>query len=80
KADSGSWLTESSNIFRFYDGYASLPIDTKNHLPTAKKSYDLVLNHGFMTQLSKAQYGFSDMLVGKNCFFLNHDAYFCLPS
>ncbi|MEX5485284.1 hypothetical protein IC611_01885 [Proteus mirabilis] len=33
-----------------------------------------------MTQLSKAQYGYSDMLVGKNCILLNHDAYFCLPS
>ncbi|EHF3471979.1 insecticidal delta-endotoxin Cry8Ea1 family protein [Proteus mirabilis] len=80
QADSGAWLTESAPIFRFYDGYASLPLDTKNHLPTAKKSYELDLNHGFMTQLSKAQYGYSDMLVGKNCILLNHDAYFCLPS
>ena len=57
-----------------------LPLDTKNHLPTAKKSYELDLNHGFMTQLSKAQYGYSDMLVGKNCIFIKSRCLFCLPS
>ncbi|MBG3130170.1 hypothetical protein I4674_10235 [Proteus mirabilis] len=78
--DSGAWLTESAPIFRFYDGYASLTLETKNHLPIPQKSYELDLNHGFDTQLSKAQFGYSDMLVGKNCILLNKEAYFCLPS
>lgn len=78
--DSGAWLTESAPIFRFYDGYAALTLETKNHLPTQQKSYELDLNHGFDVELSQAQYGYSDILIGKNCILLNQDAYFCLPS
>ncbi|MER1959597.1 hypothetical protein KC821_00615 [Proteus vulgaris] len=78
--DSGAWLTESAPIFRFYDGYASLLLETENHLPVPQKSYELDLNHGFDTKLSNAQSGYSDMLVGKNCILLNQEAYFCLPS
>lgn len=79
-AKSDSRLIESAPIFRFYDGYASLTLETKNHLPIPQKSYELDLNHGFDTQLSKALFGYSDMLVGKNCILLNKEAYFCLPS
>lgn len=78
--NSGAWLTESAPIFRFYDGYAAMTLETENHLPIQQKSYELDLNHGFDTQLSQAQYGYSDVLVGKNCILLNQDAYFCLPS
>ncbi|WP_220683316.1 hypothetical protein, partial [Pseudomonas aeruginosa] len=78
--DSGAWLTESSPIFRFYEGYASQPLEIDNHQPIKQKSYELDLNHGFDSELSKAQYGYSDALVGKNCILLNQDAYFCLPT
>lgn len=78
--DSGAWLTESGPIFRFYDGYGSLYLETHNHVPIKQKSYELDLNHGFDTSKSKAQYAYSDMLVGKNCILLNQDAVFCLPS
>lgn len=78
--DSGAWLTESAPIFRFYDGYASLTLETENQRLIPQKSYELDLNHGLDTQLSKAQFGYSDILVGKNCILLNQEAYFCLPS
>ena len=42
QANSGTWLTESAPIFRFYDGYASLPLDTKIILPTAKRAMNLI--------------------------------------
>lgn len=78
--DSGAWLTESSPIFRFYEGYASQPLEIENRQPIKQKSYELDLNHGFDSELSKAQYGYSDALVGKNCILLNQNAYFCLPT
>lgn len=78
--DSGAWLTESAPIFRFYDGYASLALESDAHIPKKLKSYEMDLNHGFDSQLSQAQTGYSDMLVGKNCILLNKEAYFCLPT
>ncbi len=54
------------------------PLTLKIIYPQQKKSYELDLNHGFMTQLSKAQYGYSDMLVGKKLYFVKSRCLFLL--